>query len=113
MHAPIAVFQSTNSAPAVSPPTNAPEVAAILEPSLAAAAATASPSPALLERLTPEQRVLFLRDWHRLPKHLRKITFDLHSPEWTLAAIEELGDVLREFPEVFFPAPKRFLAPAL
>ena len=32
MRAPIAVFQSTNGAPAVSPPTNAPEVAAISEP---------------------------------------------------------------------------------
>ena len=100
MRAPIAVFQSTNSAPAVSPPTNAPEVATISEPSLAAAAATASPSPALLERLTPEQRVSFLRVWHRLPRHLREITFDLHSPEWTPPAIEELGDVLREFPDV-------------
>ena len=54
MCAPIAVFQRTNSAPAVSPPTNASEVAAFSEASLAAAAATASPSPALLQRLTPE-----------------------------------------------------------
>ena len=101
VRAPIAVFQSTNSAPAVSPPTNAPEVAAISELSLAAAAATASPSPALLERLTPEQKVSFLWVWQRLPRHLREITFDLHSPEWTPAAIEELGDVLCEFPDVF------------
>ena len=85
---------SSNSAPAVSRPTNAPEVAAILEPSLPAAAVTASPSPALLERLTPKQRFLFLRVWHRLPRYLREITFDLHSPEWTPATIEELGDVL-------------------
>ena len=112
MHAPIAVFQSTNSAPAVSPSTNALEVAAISEPSLAEAAATASPSPALLERLTPEQRVSFLCVLHRLPRHLRDITFELHSPEWTRAAIKALGDVLCEVSD-FFPAPKRILAPAL
>ena len=112
MRASIAVFQSTNSAPAVCPPTNAPEVAVISEPSLAAAAATVSPSPALLERLTPERRVSFLRIWHRLPRHLCAITFDSHSPEWTPAAIEGLGDVLCELPDVF-PAPKRIFAPAL
>ena len=102
MRASIAVFKSTNSAPAVSPPTNAPGVAAISEPSLAELAATVSPSPALLERLTPEQRVSFLRVWHRLPRHLHEITFELHSPEWAPAANEELGDVLYGFTDVFF-----------
>ena len=53
------------------------------------------------ERLTPERRVSFLRVWHRLPRHLREITFDLHSPEWTPATVEELGDVLCEFPGAF------------
>ena len=101
MRAPIAAFQSTNSTPAVSPPTNATEVAAISEASLAGAAATASRSPALLERLTPEQRVSFLRVWHRLTRHLREINSGLHSPEWTPAAIEELGDVLCKLPDVF------------
>ena len=101
MRAPIAVFQSTNSEPTVSPPTNAPEVAAVSEPSLAAAAATASPSPTLLAHLTSEQRVSFLRVWQHLPRHLHKITFDLHSPEWTPEAIKELGDALCEFPDVF------------
>ena len=42
MRGPIAVFQSTNGAPAVSPPTNAHEGAAISELSLAAAAPTSS-----------------------------------------------------------------------
>ena len=73
MRAPSAVFQSTNSAPAVSPPTNAPEVAAVSEPSLEAAAATASFSPALLECLTPEQSVSFLCVWHRFSRHLRDV----------------------------------------
>ena len=81
MRAPIAVFLGTNNASAFSPPRNAPEVAVISEPSLAAATATASPLSALLECLTPEQRVSFLRVWHRRPRHLRDISFDLHSPE--------------------------------
>ena len=55
MRAPIAAFQSTNSAPAVSPPTT---------------------SPALLERLTPEQSVSFLRVRHRLPRNLHEVSFD-------------------------------------
>ena len=83
-HAPLMraaiVFQSKNSAPALSPSTNVPVVAAVSEPSLTAAAAKASPSPALLERLTLYQRVSFLRVWDRLPRHLREIAFDLHSP---------------------------------
>ena len=62
----------------------------------------ALPSPALLERLTPEQRVSFLRIWDRLPTHLRDIAFDLHNPEWTSVAIVRLGDVLCEFSDVFF-----------
>ena len=36
-------------------------VSAVMASRLAAAATTASPSPALLERLTPEQRTSFLR----------------------------------------------------
>ena len=57
----IAVFQRTNSAPVLSPSKNASEVSTLSEPSLTAAAATASPLPALLEGMTPAQRVLFLR----------------------------------------------------
>ena len=63
-------------------------------------AAPASPSPALLERLTPEQRASFLRVWERLPSHLRAVAFDLHSPGWTPLAIEQLGDVLCDFADV-------------
>ena len=74
MRVPIAVLQSTNSVPAVYPPT-----AAFWELSPAAADTTVFPSPAVLERLTPEQRDSFLRVWHRLPTHLRQIPFDLHS----------------------------------
>ena len=68
---------------------------------LAAAAATASPSPVLLERLTPEMRASFLRVWERLPSHLRAVAFDLHGPDWTHLAIEQLSDVLCGFADVF------------
>ena len=81
-------------APAVTP------VSAVTASPLAAAAATASPSPALLERLTPEQRSSFLRVWERLPSHLHAFEFDLHGPDWTPWAIEQLGDVLRDFAHV-------------
>ena len=59
------------------------------------------PSPALLERLNPDQCSSFLRVWARLPPHLREIAFDLHDPGWSPPAIEQLGDVLCEFPDVF------------
>ena len=60
-----------------------------------------SPSPALLERLSPDQRSSFLRVWARLSPHLREIAFDLHGPGWTPPAIEQLGDLLCEYPDVF------------
>ena len=60
-----------------------------------------SPSPALLERLNQDQRSSFLRVWARLPPHLWEITFGLHDPGWTPLVIEQLGDVLCEFPDVF------------
>ena len=66
-----------------------------------AASAVTSPSPALLERLNPDQRSSFLRVWARLSPHLREITFNLHDLGWTPSAIEQLGDVLGEFPDVF------------
>ena len=62
----------------------------------------------MLGRLTPEQRVLFLRVWDRLPRHLHDITFDLHTPEWTPATFEELRDIRCEFPNVFFYLLKGF-----
>ena len=59
------------------------------------------PSPALLERLNPDQRSSFLRVWARLPPHLREIAFDLHYHGWTPPASEQLGDALCELPDVF------------
>ena len=67
-----------------------------------------SPSPALMERLNPAQRSAFLRVWVRLPPHLREIVFDLHDPGWDPPAIEQLGDVLCGFPDVFFTSKTDF-----
>ena len=66
-----------------------------------AASAVTPPSTALLERLNPDQRSSFLRVWARLPPHLPETAFDLHDLGWTHPAIEQLGDVLCEFPDVF------------
>ena len=43
-----------------------------------------------------------MRVWARLPPHMREIAFDLHDPGWTTSAIEQLGDVLYEFPDVSY-----------
>ena len=66
---------------------------------LAAEAATASPSPALLTRLTPEQRASILCVWERLPSYLHVV--ELHGPDWTPLAIEQLDDVLCDLADAF------------
>ena len=66
-----------------------------------AASTVTSPSTALLQRLKLDQRSSFLRAWARLPPHLREIAFDLHDLGWTPSAIEQLGDVVCEFADVF------------
>ena len=88
------------SSPSSDPPGVTP-ISAVPASPLAAAAATASPSPALLERLNPEQRASSQRVWERLPSHLRAVAFHLHGPGWTPVAIEQLGDVLCDFADVF------------
>ena len=65
------------------------------------APAVSPPSPTLMKCLNPAQRSAFLRVWARLPPHLREIAFDLHYPGWDPPAIEQLGDVLCGFPDVF------------
>ena len=59
------------------------------------------PSPTLMERLNPAQRSSFIRVWARLPPHLREITFDLNDPGWDLPTIEQLGDVICDFSDLF------------
>ena len=45
-----------------------------------AAPAVPLPSPALMERLNPAQRSVFLCVWAPLSPHLREMAFDLHDP---------------------------------
>ena len=68
-----------------SDPPGVTPVSAVTAPPLAAVVDTASPSPVLLERSTPELRASFLRVWERLPSQLRAVAFDLHGPGWTLS----------------------------
>ena len=60
-----------------------------------------SPSPALLERLSADQRSSFLQTRNRLPSHMREIAFDPCGPGWTPAAITQLGNFLAAFHDVF------------
>ena len=96
---PMDVLQQDNRAP--SPPFGLSEVAPVSAVTASPLAPPAPPSPALLERLSPEQRASFLRVWARLTLHLRALSSDLHSTDWTPEAIELLGGVLREFPDIF------------
>ena len=99
MGVPLDAIQHDSSPPGFSSsPPAVTSISPVMASPLAAAAATASPSPALLERLTPGHRALFLRVWERLPPHLRAVAFDLHGPDWTPLAIEQLGDVFCDFP---------------
>ena len=76
MCVPLDVLQHDTRAPVLSSgPRAVTGIYAVTASPLAAAAATASPSLALLERLTPGQRASFLRVRERLP-HLRAIAFD-------------------------------------
>ena len=51
--------------------------------------------------MTPEQRASILRVWERLPSHLCAVAFGLHGTGWTPPAIEQLGDALCDFADVF------------
>ena len=72
-----------------------------------------SPSPALMRRLNPAQRFAFLRVWARTLPHLKEIAFDLHDPGWDPPAIEQLGDVLCDFPDVFSTSKTDFVSCSL
>ncbi len=67
-----------------------------------------SPPTTLLERLTPDQRTSFSAMWEALPPHLREITFNLQGPGWTPEVITDLGNVLREYHDVFSSSPTDF-----
>ena len=48
-----------------------------------------------------DQQTSLLRLWDRLPAHLNDVTLDLHDPCWSPSVIDELGDVLCEFQDIF------------
>eukprot|EP00752_Nemacystus_decipiens_P004840 g4404.t1 len=108
--APLSSFSSsTASAAPTSPPAPAPQVHFVNDsssPRVSAAPPSGplppKPPPADLPgRLTDLQRPSFLRMWDRLPAHLRDIVFELHDPRWSAAAIDQLGDALIEYADVF------------
>ena len=88
VRAPIDVFQRTDSAAAFSPSTEVSEVAAVSEPSLTAAAATASPSPALA-RAFDSRTTCFVpaRQGPSADVFLHNIAFGLNISDWTPVAI--------------------------
>ena len=88
------------SSPLSDPPRVTP-VSAVTAPPLAAVAATASHSPVPREGLTPTQRDSLVRVLERLPSHLCTVVFDLHGPGSTPFAIEQLGNVLCGFADLF------------
>ena len=63
------------------------------------ASVVTSPSPAL-PAIGPRP-AFFVGASESDCRHTWEITFDIHDPEWTPSAIEQLGDVLCESPDVF------------
>ena len=89
MCVPLDVLRHDSRVPGLSSgPLAVTPISAVTASPLASAADTASPSPDLLKRLTPEQRTFFPRIWERLPTHLRVAAFGFHGPDWTPLAID-------------------------
>ena len=66
------------------------------------------PGPILLARLDADQLTSFLRLWDRVTLHICDVTFDLHGDGWSPSVIDDLGNVLREFPDVFSTSKTEF-----
>ena len=60
-----------------------------------------APPPELLERLDPSQRESFLRLWHTVPPHIRRIDFALDAAGWDPAALDVLSTTLTTYADVF------------
>ena len=104
LRVPLGALQHTTHAAGAHPgQTSDSQVSAIARsPDTDMAAPTVpSPSPAQMERLNPAKRSAFLCVWARIPPHLRKIAFELHDPGWDPPVVEQLGNVLCNFPGVF------------
>ena len=61
--------------------------------------------PSLIDRLNSDQRGNFLQVWHKLPKHLREMSFDFHCQGWDADVLPQLGDTLIELADVFSTSP--------
>ena len=66
------------------------------------------PLPSLLDCLISDQHDSFLQVWHKLPKHLREISFDFHGPGWDPDVVTQLGNTLIEFDDVCSTSPTDF-----
>ena len=66
------------------------------------------PPLSLLDRFRADRRDSFLHVWHRLPTHLREISFDFHGPGWDPDDMIQLGDTLVEFADVVLTSPTDF-----
>ena len=59
------------------------------------------PPPELLDRLDPSQRESFLRLWHTVPPHIRRIDFAPDAAGWDPAALDALSTTLTTYADVF------------
>ena len=60
-----------------------------------------APPPELLDRLDSSQRESFLRLWHTVPPHIRRIDFALDAAGWDPAALDALSTTLSTYADVF------------
>ena len=60
-----------------------------------------APPPELLDRLDSSQRESFLRLWHTVPPHIRRIDFALDAAGWDPAALDALSTTLTTYADVF------------
>ena len=79
MSLPLDILQHDHRAP--NPPSRLSEVSPVSAVTASPLGAPASPSSALLERLSPKQGASFLRAWSRLPVHMQAMAFDLYGTD--------------------------------
>ena len=60
-----------------------------------------APPSELLDRLDSSQRESFLRLWHTVPPHIRRIDFALDAAGWDPAALDALSTTLTTYADVF------------
>ena len=60
-----------------------------------------APPPELLDRLDSSPRESFLRLWHTVPPHIRRIDFALDAAGWDPAALDALSTTLTTYADVF------------